>query len=165
MMFCSQCGTMLRQQQMDERARQVCPNPNCGYVHWDNPVPVVAALVQLDEKYVIARNRQWPEGIFSLITGYLEKGETVEQAVVREVEEELALKTTQWRLLGHYSYFRKNQLIIGYWIKATGSIQLNDELAETKLLTQQQLLVWDFGVLEVTKALIGDWKKIISNDL
>jgi NADH pyrophosphatase NudC (nudix superfamily) len=47
-----------------------------------NPVPVVAALIEYQGKIVLARNAQWPEGMFSLVTGYLEKHETPEDAVV-----------------------------------------------------------------------------------
>lgn len=162
MKFCPNCGQLLGQLQVETAVRQACPDPSCGFVHWDNPVPVVAALVEHQGDYVLARNRQWPEGIFSLITGYLEKGETVEQAVGREVKEELNLQTTELHLLGHYSYFRKNQLIIGYWVKATGDIQLNEELVEFKRLSQQQLMSWDFGVLEVTKKIISDWQTTVT---
>jgi NADH pyrophosphatase NudC (nudix superfamily) len=53
-----------------------CPDDTCGYAHWNNPLPVVAAIVELDGKILLARNAAWPEGMFALITGFLENGET-----------------------------------------------------------------------------------------
>ena len=70
-------------------------------MHWDNPVPVVAALIEYQGKIVLARNSQWPEGVLSLITGYLERNETPEEAVVREVKEELGLDGRVQELLGN----------------------------------------------------------------
>ena len=72
MNYCPKCGSKLRPKNIDDAKRLACIENNCGFVHWNNPVPVVAALVQYGGKYVIARNVTWPKGIFSLITGYLE---------------------------------------------------------------------------------------------
>jgi hypothetical protein len=47
----------------------------CGFVHWDNPAPVLAALVEYQGRVVLARNRAWAAGAFGLITGFLERGE------------------------------------------------------------------------------------------
>ena len=55
-----------------------CPDTSCGYVHWDNPLPVVAAIVEYEGRILLARNAAWQEGMFALITGFLENGETPE---------------------------------------------------------------------------------------
>jgi NAD+ diphosphatase len=54
----------------------LCTPPAAAYVHWDNPAPVVAAIVEMEGAVILARNRAWPESMFGLITGFLEKGET-----------------------------------------------------------------------------------------
>ncbi len=59
-------------------------------MHWDNPVPVVAAIVEHEGAVILARDRDWPEKMFRLVTGFLENDETPEQGVAREVKEELA---------------------------------------------------------------------------
>ena len=64
----------------------------CGYVHWNNPLPVVAAIVEYEGKILLARNAAWPEGMFALITGFLENGETPEEGIAREVLEETSLQ-------------------------------------------------------------------------
>ncbi len=144
-------------QTIDGESRAACSNETCNYVHWDNPVPVVAALVELDGSYVIARNALWPEGVYSLIAGYLEKNETPEQAVLRELEEELGLSGTVTRYIGSYSFFEKNQLILAYEVSAVGNIELNQELAEVKLLSKTELHEYDFAPLEITEKVVADW--------
>ena len=53
--------------------RQACPDEACGFVWWDNPAPVVAALVEYHGSVVLARNQAWAAGNFGLITGFLER--------------------------------------------------------------------------------------------
>jgi ribosomal protein S27AE len=55
--FCPRCATGLVVGQHAERDRAACPA--CGWVHWDNPTPVVAALIEFDGKVLLARNRAW----------------------------------------------------------------------------------------------------------
>jgi NADH pyrophosphatase NudC (nudix superfamily) len=74
--FCPQCGQPLHPVAVNGQPRQRCVAAGCGYVHWDNPVPVVAAIVELDGTIILARNKSWPEKMYGLITGFLEKGET-----------------------------------------------------------------------------------------
>ena len=157
MKYCPVCSSELITKIVDDETRQVCSNKNCSYIFWDNPVPVVAALVELDGNYIIARNALWPEGVFSLIAGYLEKGETPEQGVLRECEEELGLTGTVTRYIGNYSFFDKNQLIIAYEVKASGTIDINHELAEVKILSRSELENYDFSPLEITGKVIFDW--------
>jgi len=157
MSFCTKCGSELLTKDVDNESRQVCTNNDCEFILWDNPVPVVAALVELDGDYVIARNVSWPEGIFSLIAGYLEKGETPEQAILRELEEELGLSGKVSRYIGNYSYFEKNQLILAYEVQAYGEISLNHELAEVKILSKSDLQDYNFAPLAITENVIRDW--------
>lgn len=159
MRYCPKCKNKLTRKILDGVKRLACSSEKCSYVLWNNPVPVVAALVQHEGKYIIARNALWPGGIFSVISGYLEQKETPEQAVIREVEEELGLTGEIKRYLGHYSFFEKNQLLLGYEIEAGGTIKTNHELAEIKQLTAEELSNYDFGPLYVTRAMIDDWKK------
>ena len=129
-------------------------------MHWGNPVPVVAALVQYQGKIVLARNSQWPDGMFSLITGYLERNETPEQAVAREAEEELGLKVRAWGLIGCYPLFAKNQIVLAYWITATGELRTGTEISEVKFLSREELKAWSFGRLALTSDITRRWLEI-----
>jgi NAD+ diphosphatase len=160
MKFCPECGNLLQRMQIDGTQRQACAQADCHYVYWNNPVPVVAALVAYDGKYIVARNAQWPKHLYSLISGYLEAKETPEQAVVREVYEELGLKGTILRQIGNYAFLEKNQIILCYEVQAIGNISTNHELADVKLLRSAELSEYDFGPLYITKRIINDWKNL-----
>jgi len=122
-------------------------------VHWDNPVPVLAALVEYQGQVVLARNRAWAAGAFGLITGFLERGEDPAAGVAREVKEELALDTLATTLIGVYPFSRKHEVIIAYHVVARGEIGLNEELAEFRLISPEKLKPWDFG----TGLAVSDW--------
>ena len=134
-------------------ARPACAAADCDFVLWENPVPVVAALVEYAGQVVLARNAAWPEKQFGLITGYLERDETPDAAVAREVAEELGLSAQSVSLIGLYNFAPKNQLIIAYHVLASGQIVLNEELAEFKLIEPSKLKAWEFG----TGPAVRDW--------
>lgn len=126
-------------------------------MHWDNPVPVVAALVQYHGKVILARNSQWPQGMFSLVTGYLERNETPEEAVVREVKEELGLNGKVQDFIGCYSFAEKNQVILAHGLVATGELKTGSEISEVKLLSREELRLWQFGCLALTSDITKRW--------
>jgi len=121
----------------------------CGFVHYNNPVPVVAAIVEHEGAVILARNKEW----FGLITGFLEQNETPEEAIVREVKEELNLKGRIVGMIGVYTYFKLNQIYIAYHVVAEGEIVLNEELAEYKRVAPEELQPWPFG----TGLAVKDW--------
>lgn len=151
--YCPLCGKGLTKNTVNGKDLLCCMSNNCGYVFWDNPLPVVAAIVEMDGKVVLARNKEWPEKVFGLITGFLEKGEAPETAVKREVKEELGLDAEIMEFVGVYSFFERNQLIIAYQLSAAGEIKLGDELAEIKWIPVDKLKPWPFG----TGHAVRDW--------
>ena len=153
MKFCPLCGKDLIVKEIEGKDYKACPADSCQYVFWNNPVPVVAAIVEHHGNVVLARNKAWPENMFGLITGFLEKDETPESAVIREVEEELGLKGKIESLVGIYSFFRMNQLILAYHISAKGNIKLGVELAEVKPVPPEEIRPWPFG----TGFALKDW--------
>jgi NAD+ diphosphatase len=160
MKFCPQCGHPLQTRQIDGVSRLACAQQKCQYVYWNNPVPVVAALVEYDGKFIIARNVQWPKRIYSLISGYLEAKESPQQAVVREVKEELGLNAKLVRHIGNYAFVEKNQLILAYAVQAWGTLQTNHELADARLLTRDEFAAYDFSPLTITQQILADWKNL-----
>jgi NAD+ diphosphatase len=157
--FCPRCATPLTERTDPEheggRVRQICPDETCGYVHWNNPLPVVAAIVEYEGKILLARNAAWPEGMFALITGFLENGETPEQGIAREVREETSLETESVELIGVYEFIRKNELIIAYHVRANGTIALSPELLEYRLVEPAKLRPWKAG----TGQALGEWMR------
>ena len=157
MKYCPECASALELRHIDGVEREACVSPECGFIHWDNPVPVVAAFIEYQGKILLARNSQWPEGMFSLITGYLEKNETPEEAVVREVKEELGLDGQVQEFLGCYSFIVKNQIILAHWVVATGELTTGNEIIEIRLLSREELKLWQFGRLALTSAIAKRW--------
>ena len=159
MKFCPECGIKIQQKDLKTSKHFKCTGNNCDYVQWNNPIPVVAALVKHNKKYIIARNAQWPKKIFSLITGFLESGEEIENAIIREVKEELGLTGKISNYLGHYSFFEQNQIIIAFEVEAVGSLKVDNELAEVKYLTKEELKEYNFHPLYITEKIILNWLK------
>ena len=152
--FCPRCATPLQVGAVDTGpARLRCPS--CDFVHWDNPVPVVAAIVEHQGEIILARNRQWPPKMFALITGFLEKDDPdPASGVLREVDEELGLKTARVNeFVGHYPFPRMNQIIIAYHVIAEGSIALGEELIEYRRIAPDQLRPWPAA----TGLALRDW--------
>lgn len=148
--FCPRCAQPLVAGKHGGAVRLACA---CGFVHWDNPLPVVAAIVEHEGAVILARNRDWPEKMFGLITGFLEKGETPEAAVAREVREELSLDALATHFVGLYPFERRNELIISYYVPASGTVRLNEELADYRRIAPEKLRPWDFG----TGLALRDW--------
>jgi NADH pyrophosphatase NudC (nudix superfamily) len=151
--FCPRCARPLQARLIEERRRLACPDQACGWVHWDNPLPVAAALVELGGRILLARNHAWPEKMFGLVTGFIERDESPEQAAAREVLEELGLCATRVELIGVYPFQRKNELIVAYHVMAEGEVRLNHELAEYRLIAPEKLRPWDYG----TGLAVHDW--------
>ena len=157
MKYCPECKAELVVQLRDAVQRQACSNPLCHFVVWDNPVPVVAGLIMYQDKVLLARNSAWSKGVFSMITGYLDRNEAPEHAIVRETKEELGLDVYELRFLGHYPFVTKNQLIIAFCLLTEGEIKLNDEIAEIKLFDKHEVIEKDFGHLLVTEQIVRDF--------
>ena len=156
MNYCPRCASPLQTQMIDGVDRMACTSPDCDFVVWDNPVPVVAALVRYQDQFLLARNAQWPAGMFSLVTGFLERGELPQRAVVREVKEELGLEAQVTDFIGHYLFQPKNQLIVAFRVDAWGDLCLGDEIIEVKMLSRDALASYDFGALTLTASIVGD---------
>jgi NADH pyrophosphatase NudC (nudix superfamily) len=151
--YCPRCTAALVERHDGERPRIACPEAGCGFVHWQNPTPVVAAIVEHRNGIVLARNRAWTMPFFGLITGFLEKNEKPEEAVLREVEEELGLKGRDPAFIGHYTFERMNQLIIAYHVRADGEIVLGEELVEYRSVPPAEATYWPAA----TGLALRDW--------
>jgi NAD+ diphosphatase len=162
--YCPSCGSRLTLRHIDGDDRLACESPGCHFVYWNNPVPVVAALVQVDDAYILARNAAWPDGVFSVLTGFLEEGETPESGVTREVVEELGLEVRHVQLIGHFSVREHNQLIIAFACHAEGSLKLGDEVSETRRVPCDELAGYDFGPLRLTQEIVARWLGMSSEE-
>ena len=156
--FCPTCATPLQMLSRPEdggpKARLRCPA--CGWTHWNNPTPVLAAVIELadrDGQLLLARNAAWPGKAFGLITGFMEAGESPQEGITREVAEETSLRVDSLSLIGVYDFQRMNQVIVAYHALARGEIVLSPELAEYRLFTPETVRCWRAG----TGYALADW--------
>jgi NADH pyrophosphatase NudC (nudix superfamily) len=156
--YCPACATELQPlAQMEdggEKTRLRCPA--CGWTHWNNPTPVLAAVIECSDRegrVLLARNAAWTGRMFALITGFMEAGESPESGVRREVLEETSLQVDALKLIGVYEFERMNQVIIAYHALACGEVRLSPELAEYKLFAPQDIVCWPAG----TGLALADW--------
>lgn len=156
--YCPQCANALAFITQDEdggpKERLRCAN--CGFTHWNNPTPVLAAIIELadrDGQVLLARNAAWPGRMFALITGFMEAGESPEEGIAREVMEETSLKVDSLKLVGAYEFIRMNQVIVAYHAVARGEISLSPELAEYRLYKPEDIKCWRAG----TGYAVADW--------
>lgn len=153
MTYCPRCAKPLGERTDGGRPRPACVDASCGYVSYDNPTPVVAAVVEHEGSVILVRNKGWPEGWFGLVTGFLERGEAPDAGILREVKEELDLTGEVVGLIGAYAFARMNQVIIAYHVRAEGTITLGDELDAYKAIPPDKLKPWPFGTGEAVR----DW--------
>ena len=153
--FCPNCATPLEWIVQDEdsgpKERLRCPA--CGFTHWNNPTPVLAAIVEYRGQVLLARNAAWPAKMFALITGFMEAGETPQEGIAREVKEETTLDVTETHIVGAYDFQRMNQVIIAYHVVAEGEVRLSPELVDWRLYDLPDLRCWPAG----TGYALADW--------
>jgi NADH pyrophosphatase NudC (nudix superfamily) len=153
--YCPACATALApitlMEDGGEKERLRCPA--CAWTHWNNPTPVLAAVVEYHGRILLARNAAWEGKLYALITGFMEAGETPQDGIRREIREETNLDTLEIQLIGVYDFQRMNQVIIAYHARCEGEVRLSPELVDYKLFTPDQVKCWPAG----TGYALADW--------
>lgn len=151
--YCPSCGSKLETQSDHEIDRIICSSDDCRFVHYDNPTPVVAAIVQKEDAVVLVRNVGWPETWYGLVSGFLEKKETPEDAILREIQEEILVPARDISFVGNYAFEMMNQVILAYHVFIDQEPKIGEELADLKVVSIETLVPWDFGTGQAVK----DW--------
>lgn len=140
--FCAKCGqpsdvTMAGWQ-------RTCAS--CGAHHFPRTDPVVIMLVTRGNKVLLGRSPGWPEGMFSLLAGFIEPGETMEAAVRREVWEETGVNVGAVSYLASQPWAFPNSLMFGALAEAqSDAITLDDELEDAQWLTREEMVTVHSG--------------------
>lgn len=108
--FCSRCGGELASL-ADEWGKKC---RGCGYDHYPHIHPCVIVLVRRGGEVLLTRKSIWPAGRYSLVAGFLDFGECLEEAVVREVLEETGVRVNNVRYVGSQSWPFPSQLMAGF---------------------------------------------------
>ena len=100
--YCLICGTPLEPRHHEDRDRPTCPS--CGFIHYLDPKVAVAVVLGDEQSVLLCRRRIDPgSGLWSFPAGYVNRGEVLEEAAVREVLEELGVAVELRGIVGVYS--------------------------------------------------------------
>ncbi len=136
--FCPRCGS-----RTDVSAGghiRVCPKDSSQ--HFPRVDPAVIMLIRdADDRCLLARGPQWPEGRLSILAGFVEPGESLEAAVVREVAVEVGIAVANPRYLGSQPWPFPRSLMLGFFAEAvtTTLVPDRDEIAEARWYSRQEL--------------------------
>jgi len=154
MKYCPACQSELTTEvSVEGPLRLSCSSVACQYVFWNNPTPVVAAIIEIKGQVMLVHHVDWPEKMLGLVSGFLEAKEHPDEAIRREIKEETDLEVEALSFIGHYAFVEQNQLILAYEAKCSGSVALNEELDRFKLLPPDKIKPWAFG----TGPAVSDW--------
>jgi NADH pyrophosphatase NudC (nudix superfamily) len=136
---CPRCGTPTVTVAAGHAQR--CPAD--GSEHFPRIDPAVIMLVtDPDDRCLLARNRRWPERRVSILAGFVEPGESAEQAVAREVQEETGIAVARVRYAGSQPWPMPQSLMLGFRAAASGDLELRvdeDEIAEAHWYSREEL--------------------------
>ncbi|HEY5987945.1 MAG TPA: NAD(+) diphosphatase [Streptosporangiaceae bacterium] len=117
--------------------------PHDGSEHFPRVDPAVIMLVTDDEdRCLLARNKTWPARRMSILAGFVEPGESLEQAVRREVSEEAGLRVTGIRYLGSQPWPMPQSLMLGFRARAEGAQEIrvdDEEISEARWFSREEL--------------------------
>jgi NAD+ diphosphatase len=135
--FCGSCGHPTKPREGGHV--RVCET--CDAKHFPRTDPAVMALVSREDRCVLARQHGWPTGLYAAVAGFVEPGESTEDATIREVKEELGLEIT------NLTYYRSQpwpfpaSLMVGFFAEAASDelVVDHDELEDARWFTKDEL--------------------------
>ena len=137
--YCGVCGSSARPAAAGNL--RVCTNPDCNREVYPRVDPAIIVLVADGDRCLLGRQRSWPEGRYSTIAGFAEPGESLEDAVRREVYEETNVRVGEVTYHSSQPWPFPSSLMLGFTAVATSSeIVLNDrELEDARWFTRAEL--------------------------
>jgi NAD+ diphosphatase len=153
--FCGRCGHPTRP--VDSERARACEA--CGATYFPRINPAVIMRVERDGRMLLARNRSFRGPFFSVLAGFVEPGESLEETVAREVEEEVGLEVAGIRYFGSQSWPFPSQLMVGFVATAApGEVDLRDsELEAARWFAAGDELPPLPGPFSISRRLIDDF--------
>lgn len=164
--FCGVCGSPTQQVEGGHVRR--CSNEECKAQHFPRTDPAVIMLVTDGERVLLGRQKIWPPGQHSILAGFVEPGESLEDAVAREVEEEVGLKVRDIRYQSSQPWPFPASIMLGFTCVAD-FVPPNvnqDELESARWFTREEIRTCPendtFRLprrVSISRRLIEDWAK------
>jgi NAD+ diphosphatase len=128
--FCANCGTQTIVSEGGYSRR--CPR--CHATHFPRTDPVVIMLVENDGRTLLGRQRRWPPGQYSVLAGFVLPGESLEEAVVREVHEESGIEARDPGFVSSQPWPFPSSLMLGFEAQSDGGdpVTLDGELEDVR---------------------------------
>ncbi|MFT3868701.1 MAG: NAD(+) diphosphatase [Nibricoccus sp.] len=135
--FCGCCGAPT----VDVATERAKKCPQCAAVFFPNASPAVIVAVTRGDEILLAHNRNFRPGMFSLLAGFVDPGETLEQAASREVREEVGVEIGELRYISSQPWPFPNSLMLGFRAQYLGGELTVDgkEIEEARWFTRDQL--------------------------
>ena len=145
-LFCSRCGSAAQPDAGGNMRR--CSNADCGQPVFPRTDPAIIVLVADGDRCLLGRKADWPEGRYSTIAGFVEPGESVEDAVRREVFEETNIRVGEVQYHSSQPWPFPSALMLGFIAEAESEdIHLNDgELEDARWFSRAELKSGDVGL-------------------
>lgn len=163
--FCANCGT--ETSAADSGYRRDCPK--CSAQHFPRTDPVVIMLPILGEECLVGRGARFPEGMYSAFAGFMEPGETLEEAVKRELQEEVSLPVASVRYRASQPWPFPSSLMLGCYAEALSKdFQIDaQEIEQARWMTKAEVRARLAGEIEdgiklpgtvaIARLLLTDW--------
>lgn len=162
--FCANCGS----ETLVRRSGWMRACPNCLVEHFPRTDPAVIVRIVHDDRILLGSNVLWPEGRYSLLAGFVEAGESLEAAVLREVHEESGMRLGPPTYLGSQPWPFPRSIMFGFHAElAEGQDPEDvradeDELADVRWFTRAELTAAGSAVAlpgptSIARAIIDDW--------
>jgi NAD+ diphosphatase len=136
--YCGRCGAPTRLTLAGHRAE--CTEPSCAQQYFPRTDPAVIVIVHRGTRCLLGRQPGWPARRYSTLAGFVEPGETLEQAVTREVAEESGVQAGNCRYLASQPWPFPASLMLGFEAEATTeAISLDGELEEARWFEAEEL--------------------------
>lgn len=152
--FCGRCGAETRQLRT-ERAKQC---DTCGLVSYPRLSPAIIVLIQREDRVLLARSPRFPPGMYGLVAGFVEPGENLEHAVVREVQEETGIMVKDIRYFGSEPWPFPDSLMVGFIADfAGGELVVDTREIESAFWFDRDHLPRIPEKMSISRALIDWW--------
>ncbi len=159
--YCVRCGGLLKERRIGGRIRLVCEK--CSYVHYRNPIPTVDIIIKKDEGIVLVNRKNPPYG-WALPGGFVDYGESLEDAAIREAKEETNLDINTLKQFHTYSDPKRDPrchtvstVFIG---KGEGELKASDDAKEVRIFKKEEI---PSGLAFDHKRILEDYFKYAQN--
>lgn len=159
---CPRCGGLLEV----ARAGHLLTCVDCGKQQFPRTDPAVIMLVTDGERALLGRQPAWPAGRYSTLAGFVDPGESLEAAVVREVAEEVGVEVSDVTYFGNQPWPFPASLMVGFFARAvTTEISVdNDEISDARWFTREEMkaeaesgtLILPGGI-SISRSLVEAW--------